>query len=214
MEPRLTLALRVAFYAVAAVSLALLIATVNEVRAFDDLMGEGGSEALRAVAEAERISGGFTTLVLWVGAVTAVLTIVWWYRAYSAVEASGARGLRWSRGWAAGGWLIPFANFVIAKLVLDEIDRVSRAIRRGASTWRDQPTTRTTAWWWGTWIGGLVIGVFATTTLGGEIEGPAFDPGAYRTGLWALAVTHAASTAAAFLAAASIRQIGERIPSD
>jgi hypothetical protein len=213
LDPRLTLSLRIAFYAVAALSLASLIATFNEIGAFDRLMDDATAAAVSSVADAEQLSEGFVTLVVWVGLLTGVLTITWWYRAFRAIELVEPPDLRWSRGWAVGGWLIPFANLVIPKLVLDDVDRVAAAAEVGVSDWRRQRRLPLTAWWWGFWVGGLIIGVIATRTLGGEIDNPAFDAGTYRLGLIGLMVTHACSTIAAFLAAASLRIIGARLHS-
>lgn len=211
LDPRLTLALRISFYAVAAISIASMIATWNEIGAFNRLLDQGTAAAVSAVADAEQLSEGFVTLVLWVGLLTAVLTITWWYRAYGAIERLEPEGLRWSRRWAIGAWLIPFANFVLGKLILDEIDRVSAAADAGDIEWRSRRALPLTAWWWGFWVGGLVLGVIASTTLGGEIEAADFDPANYRFGLWLLMATHAVSAIAAFLGAASIRILGERL---
>lgn len=212
LQPGVTMAVRVAFYAVAALSIASLIAAINEISAFDTLrLGRGGAEAVRAVADAEQLSEGFVTLVLWVGVVTGILTIRWWHRAYRAILSAKPVGLRWSPGWAVGAWFIPIGNLIISKLILDEIDRVSRAAEAGDSDWASQPRLALTGWWWLLWVGGLVVGIYGATMLGGQIDAPTFDADTYRTGLVAIAVAHAVSIGAAFLAAASLRVLGERL---
>lgn len=211
LDPRLTLAARVALYAVAALSLATLVATWNEIGAFDEFRRLGTAGAITAVGEAEQLSEGFVTLVVYVGIATGVLTITWWVRAYRAIEASGARGLRWSPGWALGGWFIPLANLVIAKMVLDEIDRVSQAVAEGDPSWRSRRLTPITGWWWGFWAGGLVIGLIGTALVSAQLGAPSFDAASYRTGLVALLVAHAASMVAGFCGAASLRVLGERL---
>jgi hypothetical protein len=211
IDPRLTLAARVALYGVAALSIASLIATWNEIGAFDEFRRLGTATSITAVADAEQLSEGFVTLVLWVGVASAVLTLTWWHRAYRAIATSGAIGLRWSPGWAVGGWFIPIGNLVIEKMVLDEIDRVSSAIHAGEESWRSRRLTAVTGWWWGAWAGGLVLGIYGTTLVAGQIDAPAFDAGSYRTGLVVLLITHGVSTIAAFLGAASLRVLGERL---
>jgi hypothetical protein len=142
---------------------------------------------------------------------SAALTLTWWYRAYRAVVGSGAIGLRWSPRWAVGGWFIPIGNLVIEKMVLDEIDRVSSAVHAGEQSWRSRRLMALTGWWWGFWAGGLVLGIYGTRLVSGQIDAPTFDANSYRMGLVALLVTHATSTIAAFLGAASLRVLGERM---
>jgi hypothetical protein len=211
VDRRLTLAARVALYAVAALSIASLIATWNEISAFDEFRSSGTSASITAVGRAEDVSEDFQTLVLIVGFATAMLTLAWWNRSYRAIQASGALGLRWSPVWAVAGWFIPIGNLIIEKMVLDEIDRVSAAVTTGERSWSTRPLSVITGWWWAAWIIGLVVGVFGTTVVSAQIEAPTFDPSSYRRGLVALALARALSTAAAFLGAASLRVLGERL---
>ncbi len=85
-----------------------------------------------------------------------ILTIVWFYRAYSYIQTRGATGRTWSTGWAVGAWFIPMANVIIPKLILNEIDRVSHPDLEDpvGDAWRDQPRTPIADWWWVTvWLG-------------------------------------------------------------
>jgi len=211
LDPHLTLAARIALYAVASLSLATLIATWNEIGAFDEFIRSRSASSFVAVGEAGQFSDGFVTLVVWVGLASAVLTIVWWHHSYRAILGARPRGLRWSTGWAVGGWLIPLANLVIAKLVLDEIDRVSAAAAAGDPSWRDRQTTRITSFWWAFWVGGLVVGITGTALVSAQLDTPSFDANSYRLGLVALLVAHACSMVAAFLGTASLRVIGDRL---
>ena len=52
---------------------------------------------------------------------TAAAFIVWLYLARKNIAVWGIQGLHWGPGWAVGGWFIPFANFVIPKLVVDTV---------------------------------------------------------------------------------------------
>ena len=75
LAPGVTMAVRVAFYSVAALSIASLIAAINEISAFDLLrVGRGGAEAVQAVVDAEQLSEGFVTLVLWIAPGTPSMT--------------------------------------------------------------------------------------------------------------------------------------------
>lgn len=211
LEPGLTLAARVAFYAMAALSIAALVATWNEIGAFDEFRRVGTEAAIVAVGEAEQLSEGFVTFVLYVAAASGVLTIVWWHRAYRAAMAADPKGTRWSPGWAIGGWFLPLANLVIPKLVLDEIDRVSQAVRDGDRSWRTRARTTLTGWWWGLWVGGLILGLYGSSLVAQQLDAPTFDPGVYRSGLMTLLAAHAATVGASFCAAASLRVLGDRL---
>jgi hypothetical protein len=58
-------------------------------------------------------------VVFLIGLVGGAITVpMWMHRAFRNLPALGEQGLRWSPAWAAGGWFIPFANFVIPYQVL------------------------------------------------------------------------------------------------
>jgi hypothetical protein len=87
--------------------------------------------------------------------VTGVLFLVWFNQAYKAVAWRGAARTRWSSGWAVGGWFIPFANFVIPKLVMNEVDRISSPGNGPppiGEDWMTQPRLTTSDLWWTSWI--------------------------------------------------------------
>lgn len=72
--------------------------------------------------------------------------ICWLYRARTNVDAWQARGLRWSSGWAIGGWFIPLGNLVIPKQVVDEVRGASAAPGLGAPVGAGS-TPLIWAWW-------------------------------------------------------------------
>lgn len=51
----------------------------------------------------------------------AIAVPMWMHRVYRNMPALGEQGMRWSPGWAVGGWFIPIANFVIPYRVLREV---------------------------------------------------------------------------------------------
>lgn len=51
----------------------------------------------------------------------AVTFIVWLYRARNNLVHWGFAAMKWRPGWAIGGWLLPVANLVIPKLVVDTV---------------------------------------------------------------------------------------------
>jgi hypothetical protein len=210
LTPGLTLMVRVAMYGVAAFSLASMIATINEITAFDTLVQRVGNVAASDLAEAELMSEAFVSLAFWTGVAAGGLTIVWWYRAYRSVEAKGPTGLSWSPRWAVGGWFIPLGNAVIPKLVLNEIDRLSQGDIVDDS-WRERSTTLLANIWWVVWVAGVVVAFVGATMVASETVAATFDADAYRSGLLVSVAGFAVSTVAGFLGAATVRVIGERL---
>ncbi len=107
--------------------------------------------------------------------VTAVVFLVWFNKAYKAVASRGATGTRWSSGWSVGGWFIPFANFVIPKLVMNEIDRISYPANDTppiGETWKSRPRLTSSDLWWASWILANIATVIETTvTDSGDTTG-------------------------------------------
>jgi len=81
-----------------------------------------------------------TTAALVLGLVGGAIAVpMWMYRAYRNLPALGEQGMTWSPGWAAGGWFVPFANFVIPYLCL-------RDLWRGCGDERPLPKLYLAAW--------------------------------------------------------------------
>jgi len=104
----------------------------------------GPGSAVEAAAVVVLLLGVIVFVAGFVGAAIAVP--MWMHRAFRNLPALGERGLRWSPGWAAGGWFIPFANFVIPYLVMREL---------WSSSGDGQPLPQR---WWAAWIGAVVTG--------------------------------------------------------
>jgi len=85
-----------------------------------------------------------------------VVTVVWMHKAHRATQRLWRGPRKWSSGWTVGGWFIPFANYVIPKMVMNEIERIAKARRRNGmvdASWRHEPTA-VLGWLW--WIGASV----------------------------------------------------------
>jgi eukaryotic-like serine/threonine-protein kinase len=91
--------------------------------------------------------------------VTGIVFVVWFQRCYKNSQALGASNLRFSSGWAAGAWFVPFLNLVRPKQIADDIWR---------STDPDAPALQTSSWmaarvpallhvWWAFFIAGFVV---------------------------------------------------------
>jgi len=99
--------------------------------------------------------------------VTGVLTLVWLWRARRNLVTLGlAHRARWAQRWTVGGWFLPFANVVLPFLVLNDVERVSRAgatpgspdVRADRDTSRPSPHPLP-ALWFVTWIAVVVTRV-------------------------------------------------------
>ena len=103
-----------------------------------------------------------------------VLFLIWFNKAYKAADSRGATGTKWSSGWSVGGWFIPFANLVIPKLVMNEIDRISHP---GNDTppigeaWKGRPRLTSSDLWWASWIlANIATGVEAVLSDSGATD--------------------------------------------
>jgi hypothetical protein len=107
----------------------------------------------------QAVVGGFQ-LVFWV--VTAILFLVWIYRAHRNLPALGASGLKYSPGWAVGGWFIPFLGLWRPYQVTAEIWKASDPDRNDpeGNAWQRAPVSPLLGFWWAFFLASGVIGWF------------------------------------------------------
>ena len=112
-------------------------------------------------------------------AVAAVTSIVWIYQASRAADARGASGRRWRGGWTIGSWVIPFANFVLPKLLFNELEKAFQVPFRGLpidDAWRSEQRTGLADLWWALWVGGSAVSLWSWFANPGEVsEGEALS---------------------------------------
>lgn len=100
---------------------------------------------------------------------TAVSFLAWIYRAHKNLRALGATDLKYSPGWAIGGFFIPFLNIVRPYQVVSEIWRASAGETRWSdgAAWIYAQTPIFIAVWWGSWLTlGLLDSLAAFTVFG------------------------------------------------
>lgn len=138
----------------------------------------------------------------WILLVTAALCaaafITWMYQAAKRAQELRQDALRHSRGWAVGGWFVPFLNLVRPPQMVNDIWASARPIdqvKRG---------TPLVGWWWGTLI---VSGVFARVGMTGSEDSLTSLRDATRVDLAGSVV----DIAAAALAIAVVWKVTERI---
>lgn len=102
-------------------------------------------------------------------AISAVLLIVFLYRASKALSARGPEGTTWGTGWTIGGWFVPIANLIIPRLVVGELEKIAQVPYGGVpigAEWKRAHRSVVSDGWWLMWVAGQ-----ATTwigTLGGN----------------------------------------------
>ena len=65
--------------------------------------------------------------------------IAWTSRLYRNLRPLGVRRLRFTEGWAIGGWFVPFVNLVRPKQILNDIWRGSDPARGDGDDWWGRP---------------------------------------------------------------------------
>lgn len=116
------------------------------------------------LAAAEVVQACTGVLQMLVYLTTAILFLVWLYRASSNLAPLGATSQTISPGWAVGWWFIPFMNLVRPYQAVREIWQLSEPPRDAAAT--APPAARRGAawlgWWWAGWLVSNIGGVILT----------------------------------------------------
>jgi len=192
-----------ALYAIAAL---LFFATWGLWIAFRD-----GNASLVELVDLDNTSFGFGAFALLVSWISGILFIIWFFQAYTSAESRGASGRTWGAGWTIGAWFIPFANLVIPKLVMNEVDRMSNPLAGEAPTderWKKMPRIVASDVWWITlvlgwvayWIGNLVY-----------FDGVTYEANETGTGYLVLSLAHLVLGIAAALVGVVAFLIGRRL---
>lgn len=134
-----------------------------------------------------------------------ILLLVWLNNAYKAGQSRGATARRWGSGWTVGGWFIPFANLVIPKLVVNEVDRMSRAELSEpiGTTWTAMPRLVYSDLWWALYLIGIASTMVASSGTDSSLDYLAL-----------YAFGHACIAAAGGFMAATVLTIGKRLRSE
>lgn len=139
--------------------------------------------------------------------VCAILFIAWMHRAHSNLPALGASGLRYSPGWAIGGWFVPVLNILRPKQVADEIHSASNphAPADMGTSWRGH-APQVVLVWWVTWLAGGALSWIASTLMASDSSGL----GGLRSGLLLDAIANLVLIAAGYFAVRVVKEITDR----
>ena len=127
-----------------------------------------------AIDDAYSTLAGFAVIC---GIVLFILLIIWSNSAHKTTQQLWSGDRKWSSGWTVGAWFIPFANAILPKLVLNEIERIAlepRASGQVGATWRARALVAVGNLWWF----GLIAGVVLTqigATIGTDVESSSGD---------------------------------------
>lgn len=174
------------------------------------LAWSGGSSTLQELVSAEDFALGALGFAFLALLVTAVLFVIWSFQAYMAAQSRGATRRQWASGWTIGAWFIPFANLVIPKLVMNEVDRMSNPAAGQPpidDRWRPLGRMAISDFWWAAWITGVVVYSFGST-LEGAVE---VADDTFATSLLLQAIGFVFYAIAAGLATGVVLTIGKRL---
>ncbi len=125
------------------------------------------SEAQAAANDARQQLIGIVQVVLYLA--TGVTFLAWFHRVHKNLSGLGSRELKYSPGWAIGGFFVPFLNLVRPLQVMREAWHASdpagleRDMGSSGSTVRNQLGTPTLVGWW--WAFFLISGFLGNTVM-------------------------------------------------
>ncbi len=125
-----------------------------------------------ASVELDRIAHGVTIGLLGLLAITGLAFIAWAVRAYANLPALGIRERRYWTIWLVVGWILPGANLLVPKLLVDDIWRASspqNPIDGGGDAWQRRPVASVVNRWWGSFLVTPAIVVLAVVTARGGL---------------------------------------------
>jgi hypothetical protein len=163
--------------------------------------GEADVESFDRLTQLESIVNVGELMLL---AMSAIAFIIWMHRAYKNVIAFNTPNLRYSPGWAVGGWFVPFLNLARPYQVMREIALASNpAIEAMSRTDRERhPTPAVINCWWTFFLVRGVLSRVANNMLRPDASIDDVVAVSYVNVFYGLA-----SCAAAALAIATIRRI-------
>ncbi|MGY6500962.1 MAG: DUF4328 domain-containing protein [Acidimicrobiales bacterium] len=165
----------------------------------------------------EAVAGflGLSGLGVMLTAAAVVLFVVWTVKAHNASTALAPGQRRWSKGWAIAGWFIPIAAALLPKLVLGEIERISRAPRVDGLAdpdWRSQRSGPLGWLWWVAFVGGF--GLWSVAVNVWDFSDVFADPDTIDQALSLHLAATLAIAVSGVLGALHVRQLGRFLASE
>jgi len=105
---------------------------------------------------------GITYLII--NLVVIIMFLIWFHRAHRNLRALGANDLKYSPGWAVGGFFIPIWNLFRPYQVAQEIWKASEpdCLSSSGSDWKHTKGSALIGWWWALflitgWVGNFLL---------------------------------------------------------
>ncbi len=143
----------------------------------------------------------------------AIAFSMWIHRAYRNLKLAHLARLRFTPGWAVGGFFVPFLNLVRPYQVMREISSGSQFLAGGegdskgdadGDAWQSVRPSPLLGWWWGLF---LLMGVLGNAS--GRLMLMAKELEQVRVACWVTVASDLADIPAAVLALLLIRRIGD-----
>ena len=185
------------------------IAVANRLAVLGDIADRSfGPDIVNRAQDADDLASAAGWSLAIASLVTAIVFIMWFFRAAKNNEALGRQNPRFGPGWAIGGWFIPLANLVIPVLIAQDLWRGSdSSAPRGDPRWRIAPRSALVGWWWALWIFGFGVRAGAG---GGSTDDNRLTLSEVQTSNRIALVGLIISVGAAILAILMVRKITER----
>ena len=186
-----------------ALSVASIVVTLAEIDLLQRAVDGEFVTVEEALASDDRVA--LVAMLYLVGlVVTAVVWCTWQHRAQKNLVQGGVRGLRFTPGWAAGWWFVPFANLWMPFSAMRELWKASdpSADDDALMALRTWPVL---GLWWAAWLAGNILApnLFALANDDATLEE------IIRADRFSIA-SDAFTAIAALLAIAVVRSIGAR----
>jgi hypothetical protein len=149
----LSIALVVVFGVMAVAATLLVVALANRLSVVHDFQDRNFTNAIQRADDADDFVGGASAFYAITYLAIIVLFVIWMFRAAKNNEALERRNPRFGPGWSIGSWFIPFANFVIPVLIMQDLWRgATPTVPRGDPNWRRAAGSWLVALWWTAWL--------------------------------------------------------------
>ncbi len=105
--------------------------------------------------------------------IAGIAFLLWFYRSHRNLSALGARNLKYSSGWAIGGFFVPFLNLVRPYQVMKETYKESDpdftfSVISEKSKCKDPRSSSLVGWWWFLYLLSITWGYVVMGVLSGE----------------------------------------------
>ena len=137
------------------------------------VLGEGPTVAIGSdTVVTESVTRSVTGCLLAVLALTGAVFVGWAVRAYRNLPALGIEERRYWTIWLVIGWIIPGANLLVPKLVVDDLWRASSPNARigGGDEWQRRPVASLVNQWWCSFLLTPAVALLAVVAARGGID--------------------------------------------